>query len=290
MAEQARNMQGTTETSKGKALEGYEGSTRGSQIIAEDVRTGQKRRLEDTQLESDANTEPPTLPTSATNLNPTTAVAQEANSAAVGPPAKKQRTESIESTSATANDSASKLAEAEEPPAEQEALPKQSPLISLPFELLAEVLIQTESSQHVLAVARTCKALCHLLLGPEAQFIWRAARNGPGCIFEVEIPPPPPPVGMPGGGAGAAWGVAQGGLVPAAVVGAVPNANDPPAPTKKTVKLPNLPAQFFSEAAYAAFVFDSGECEVKFRSNKCLHDASSDYHPTELRQGDLSYV
>ncbi|KAF8183134.1 hypothetical protein BJ912DRAFT_928233 [Pholiota molesta] len=250
MAEQARNMQGTTETSKGKALEGCEGSTRGSQIIAEDVRTGQKRRLEDTQLESDANTEPPTLPTSPTNLNPTTAIAQEANSAAVGPPAKKQRTESIESTSATASDSASKLAEAEEPPAEQ-----------------------TESSQHVLAVARTCKALCHLLLGPEAQFIWRAARNGPGCIFEVEIPPPPPPVGMPGGGAGAAWGVVQGGLVPAAVVGAVPNANDPPAPTKKIVKLPNLPAQFFSEAAYAAFVFDSGECESCGKETSVMYNS-----------------
>lgn len=98
-------------------------------------------------------------------------------------------------------------------------LPKPSPFVALPVELLSEILIYTGSSQHVLAVARTCKALCQTLLSTTNQFIWRMARRA-GAIDLVVGP----------------------------------------------VYLPDPPQDFFGEAAYAAFVFDSGACEVSLVS------------------------
>ena len=93
--------------------------------------------------------------------------------------------------------------------------PKPSPFVVLPVELLSEILIYTGSPQYVLAVARTCKALCQTLLNTNNQFIWRLARRA--CAFDI--------------GAGLAY-------------------------------LPDPPQDFFGEAAYAAFVFDSGACDV----------------------------
>ena len=88
----------------------------------------------------------------------------------------------------------------------------QTPLFQLPLELLAEILVLTGSPEYILAFARTCKRFCHILLGEDAQFIWRASRQWPGCSFKA---------------------------------------------------LPDPPASVFSEAAYAAFVFDRGDCEVR---------------------------
>lgn len=96
-----------------------------------------------------------------------------------------------------------------------DAFPKPSPLVVLPVELLSDALIYTGSPQHVLAVARTCKALCQTLLNPNNQFIWREARR----TFSFNLATGP-------------------------------------------VFLPDPPNDFFGEAAYAAFVFDSGVCEV----------------------------
>ncbi|KAH9478544.1 putative mannosyl-oligosaccharide alpha-1,2-mannosidase 1B [Psilocybe cubensis] len=98
-------------------------------------------------------------------------------------------------------------------------------ILSLPLELLAEIMILTGSPQHVLATARTSKTLCDTLLSPDAEFIWREARKGSGCVFEVQN----------------SMFVHLG---------------------KETFSLPEPPKQFFGEPAYAAFVFDSGNCEA----------------------------
>ncbi|KAG1742455.1 hypothetical protein EDB19DRAFT_1701144 [Suillus lakei] len=80
---------------------------------------------------------------------------------------------------------------------------------SLPLELLAEILTQTNSPRDVLSVARTSKLLCSALVcNPAADFIWRTVRKK--CL---------------------------------------PHALPDPTPN-------------FSEAAYAAFVYDSGSCDV----------------------------
>jgi hypothetical protein len=84
---------------------------------------------------------------------------------------------------------------------------------TLPLELLAEILIQTNSPRDVLSVARTSKLLCSTLVcNPTADFIWRAVRKK--CL---------------------------------------PHA------------LPD-PTHNFSEAAYAAFVYDGGVCDVSTNS------------------------
>lgn len=95
-----------------------------------------------------------------------------------------------------------------EPPAITHTETNLSPFLDLPLELLAEILILTESPKHILTVARSCKVLCTTLLDPSSAFIWRTARN---------ICKPEP--------------------------------------------LPE-PFQIFTEASYAAFVFDGGRCEV----------------------------
>ena len=103
------------------------------------------------------------------------------------------------------------------PTLQMNALSKPPPFVVLPVELFSEILIYTGSPQHVLAVARTCKALCQTLLSTNNQFIWREARRA--CAFNLAAGP---------------------------------------------VHLPDPPKDFFGEAAYAAFVFDSGVCEVSF--------------------------
>lgn len=95
-----------------------------------------------------------------------------------------------------------------EPPAITHTETNLSPFLDLPLELLAEILILTESPKHILTVARSCKVLCTTLLDPSSAFIWRTARN---------ICKPEP--------------------------------------------LPE-PFQIFTEASYAAFVFDGGRCEM----------------------------
>ncbi|KAF8814728.1 hypothetical protein BYT27DRAFT_7205692 [Phlegmacium glaucopus] len=107
-----------------------------------------------------------------------------------------------------------------------DAFPKPSPLVVLPVELLSEILIYTGSPQHVLAVARTCKALCQTLLSTTNQFIWREARRA--CAFDFEGEP---------------------------------------------VYLPDPPEDFFGEAAYAAFVFDSGVCEACGKETNMMYSS-----------------
>ena len=100
------------------------------------------------------------------------------------------------------------------PQTESENAPGQCYFPTLPLELLAEILIQTNSPRDVLSVARTSKLLCSTLVcNPTADFIWRAVRKK--CL---------------------------------------PHA------------LPD-PTQNFSEAAYAAFVYDGGVCDVSTNSN-----------------------
>lgn len=85
----------------------------------------------------------------------------------------------------------------------------------LPLELLAEILIQTNSPRDVLSVARTSKLLCSTLVcNPAADFIWRTIRKK---CFPHALPDP------------------------------TPN---------------------FSEAAYAAFVYDGGPCDVCKKDTK----------------------
>jgi hypothetical protein len=81
-------------------------------------------------------------------------------------------------------------------------------IFSLPFELIAEILLYTASPKDVLAVARCSKSLCNTLLREESGFIWRSVRN---CL---------------------------------------------PSP------LPDPQAINLSEPAFAALVFDGGECIV----------------------------
>jgi hypothetical protein len=117
---------------------------------------------------------------------------------------------------------------------------KPSLLFRLPLELLAEILIMTGSPQHVLAVARTCKSFCHTLLGEDAQFIWRAARRGPGCSFNPCV----------------------ASIEQILSLGHLPNDLIALSDPTQFISLPGPPRNF-SEAAYAAFLYDPGPCEVR---------------------------
>ena len=161
-------------------------------------------------------------------------------------PSKKPRLERSPTTSSTSTTEI-KLATSTGSPVPPDGLdaiiepasaPKGSPFLTVPLELLSEILILTGSPQHVLAVARTCKALCHTLLSPNAQFVWREARKGPGCTFKVR---------------GIAFGLGLVGIDSTDEV------------RTQVIRLPDPPSQIFpSEAAYAAFIFDSGACGVFF--------------------------
>jgi hypothetical protein len=133
--------------------------------------------------------------------------------------------------------------------------PKGSPFLTLPLELLSEILILTGSPQHVLAVARACKALCQTLLSPTAQFIWREARKGPGCTFKSTHASQPTPMANVN-----PVNVGPGLQIALLSLG-VELADDEV--SRNVTRLPDPPPQFFSsEAAYAAFIFDSGTCDV----------------------------
>ncbi|KAF5311117.1 hypothetical protein D9619_007983 [Psilocybe cf. subviscida] len=110
--------------------------------------------------------------------------------------------------------------------------PKTPGFLKLPLELLSDILIRAGSPEYLLAVARTCKSLCHTLLSRDAEFIWREARQSPSIVYQHEI---------------------------------------------TTCKLPDPPAEFFSEAAYAAFVFSSGKCDV------CSQETSVPYSSFAIR-------
>ncbi|KAG2074869.1 hypothetical protein BDR04DRAFT_121024 [Suillus decipiens] len=98
---------------------------------------------------------------------------------------------------------------------ESESAPGQCLFPTLPLELLAEILIQTNSPRDILSVARTSKFLCSTLVcNPAADFIWRTVRKN--CL---------------------------------------PHALPDPTPN-------------FSEAAYVAFVYDGGSCDVCKRDTK----------------------
>jgi hypothetical protein len=100
-----------------------------------------------------------------------------------------------------------------------------SHLFKLPLEILGHILILTGSPRHVLAFARTSKRFCYTLISEGAQYIWRQARRGLQCSF-LEA-------------------TSEDSVI-------VPHFYSPPDP----------PKQFFSEAAYAAFLFDPGSCDV----------------------------
>ncbi|KAK0482196.1 hypothetical protein IW261DRAFT_1333218 [Armillaria novae-zelandiae] len=89
----------------------------------------------------------------------------------------------------------------------------------LPFELIAEVLLYTQSPKDVLALARCNKFFCATLISKSSDYIWRYTRN-----------------------------------------------NCRPAP------LPE-PLQNFTEASYAAFVFDEGKCEECGKVSKLMYDS-----------------
>ncbi|KAJ6595755.1 hypothetical protein DFH09DRAFT_1135523 [Mycena vulgaris] len=58
----------------------------------------------------------------------------------------------------------------------ESVLPASAYIFSLPFELIAEILLYTASPKDVLAVARCSKYLCNTLLREESGFIWRSVR------------------------------------------------------------------------------------------------------------------
>lgn len=119
--------------------------------------------------------------------------------------------------------------------------PKTPGFLKLPLELLSDILIRAGSPEYVLAVARTCKSLCHTLLSRDAEFIWREARQSPGIVYQHEI---------------------------------------------TTCKLLDPPAEFFSEAAYAAFVFSSGKCDV----SRLCHPWAWTYLFPGVLAGDLCTI
>lgn len=86
--------------------------------------------------------------------------------------------------------------------------PKPSHIMTLPFELIAEILMYSMSPRDILSVARSCKFFCVKLIRSSANYIWKNARLN--C---------------------------------------------------KPLPLPD-PIQTFTESAYAALVFDVGQCEV----------------------------
>lgn len=58
----------------------------------------------------------------------------------------------------------------------------------LPIELIAEVVSYLTSPAELLALTRTCKRLCNLLVNPNTKFMWKAARER----FDPPVPEPLP--------------------------------------------------------------------------------------------------
>ncbi|KXN81671.1 hypothetical protein AN958_03918 [Leucoagaricus sp. SymC.cos] len=113
------------------------------------------------------------------------------------------------------------------------------PILHLPLEVLAEILLYTISPKDLLAVARTCKSLCGQLISPGAAFIWRKMR------LKVGLPDP---------------GQFLSSTTPPILETLLPfrDPDERTLPPLRGVKL------FMGrESAYAAFVFDGGVCEVR---------------------------
>lgn len=49
-------------------------------------------------------------------------------------------------------------------------------ILTLPFELVAEILLYSKSPRDLLAVSRTCKHFCDTLTGYRAAYVWKNAR------------------------------------------------------------------------------------------------------------------
>lgn len=69
-----------------------------------------------------------------------------------------------------------------------EATVKPCHIMSMPFEILAEILLYTTSPRDVLAVARCSKFFCATLLYPTAVYIWKNARK----VCRPPLPEPLP--------------------------------------------------------------------------------------------------
>ncbi|KAG7448664.1 uncharacterized protein BT62DRAFT_1074220 [Guyanagaster necrorhizus] len=104
-------------------------------------------------------------------------------------------------------------------PTDEDEQPKPCYITRLPFELIAEVLLYTQSPKDVLALARCNKFFCATLVKKSSDYIWRYTRTNcrPGPLPE--------------------------------------------------------PLQIFTEASYAAFVFDEGKCEECGRETKLMYDS-----------------
>lgn len=108
-------------------------------------------------------------------------------------------------------------------------IPKTCLLPGLPFDILEEILRCTGDPGDLLAVARTCKAMCNILLGPSASRLWREARN------KVGLPDP----------------------------SAYEETYEGPKEYGPSARVVGVQCFIDKEAAYADFVFGEGVCEVQ---------------------------
>lgn len=103
-----------------------------------------------------------------------------------------------------------------------------SAFIRLPLETLGEILCSLPTPKDLLAVARTCKTLCKILIHPDAAYIWRRLRN------KVGLPDP------------------------------LKFNSELSSETNEVLGWVEGIGLFVrKESAYAAFVFDGGVCEVR---------------------------
>ncbi|KAF9446017.1 hypothetical protein P691DRAFT_777169 [Macrolepiota fuliginosa MF-IS2] len=129
-----------------------------------------------------------------------------------GPMLKKRRLDSVEMGGKEVGD-------------EAQAVTKSSALIDLPFDILEEILLHTGYPGDILAVARTCKALCTKLVDPAASLVWKKMR------IRIGLPDPVAyEQSYEGGGS--------------------------------SRKLNGVQSFVNREPAYAAFIFGGGTCQV----------------------------
>lgn len=102
--------------------------------------------------------------------------------------------------------------------------------LSLPFDVLADILILVEHPKDILAVARTCKQTCTQLVSPAASFVWKKARLALGL---------PDPLGYE------------------------TTVKNLPMSIGSIQSVVGVECFVDREPAYAAFVFDGGICEVR---------------------------
>ncbi|KAF5357021.1 hypothetical protein D9756_006670 [Leucocoprinus leucothites] len=112
---------------------------------------------------------------------------------------------------------------------ERDALGAPPTLLTLPFDLLLEILSRTSYPGDLLAVARTCKSLCRKLTDASTYHLWRKMRR------DILLPDP------------------------AAYEAEVEDAYNSDGSKKKITGVENF---INNEPAYAAFIFDGGPCEI----------------------------